>query len=208
MNKFLLSWMKSSEPEAPVLLTGVSDEKMEQVVSGIAAREDVEVTRLATDKPTISIEELRELFSVIARTTLAAKRLVVMPAAERLSLPAANALLKSLEDSTKTTRFLLTSTNPGRLPTTIRSRCQQVRVAIAAGKTLGVNGKTPRVEEAAGEIEQLALNLGERLRHNGPSPELKLAFMRLRDYYCIKSLRGNEKLAREVLFASLPDNIT
>lgn len=196
MNKFLTGWMESSEPEAPVLLAGVSDRKMEQVVNEIADREDVEVTRLATDKPTISIEELREVFSVVARTTLAAKRLVVMRAAERLSLPAANALLKSLEESTRTTRWLLTSTNPGRLPVTIRSRCQQVRIAASSGQAPG------------DEIEEIAVKLGERLREDGPSAELKLAFMRLRDYCCIKSLRGNEKLAREVLFASLPENIT
>lgn len=194
--RFLADWISSDEAEAPVLLTGVSEAKLEQVAQYLADREDVEVVRLTTDKPTIPIEELRRVFAAIARTTLAAKRLVVLPAAERLSLPAANALLKSLEESRKTTRWLLTSTNPGRLPVTIRSRCQQVRIAAFL------------VEEAASEIDQIAINLSELLREKGPSPELKLAFMRLRDYYCIKSLRGNEKLAREVLFASLPENIT
>lgn len=199
--QFLERWLTSEDAEAPVLLTGGDRAKLEQSTEDMAGREEVEVVKLMTEKPTISIEELREVLAAVVLTTLVSKRLVIIPAAERLSLPAANALLKSLEESSRTTRFLLTSTNPGRLLPTIRSRCQQVRVAPL--RPSGYAGQA-----TGDEIEETAVSLGERLREGGPSPELKLAFMRLRDYYYIKSLRGNEKLAKEVLFASLLDGVT
>lgn len=194
--QFLQHWLDSDEAEAPVLLTGADEAKLKSIAEKMAEREDVEVVRMAAEKPTISINELREVFYNIARTTLGSKRLIIIPAPERLSLPAGNALLKALEESTAANRFLLTSTNPGRLLPTIRSRCLPVWIASVSARETGA------------EIGQLAVDLSERLSRYGPSRELRLAFMRLRDYYCIKSLRGNEKLAREVLFASLPHNAT
>lgn len=194
--QFLQHWLDSDEAEAPVLLTGADEARLKNAAEKMAEREDVEVVRMADEKPTISINEWRGVFYNIARTTLRSKRLIIIPAPERLSLPAGNALLKALEESTAANRFLLTSTNPGRLLPTIRSRCLLVWMASAASK------------ETGDEIGRLAADLSERLSRHGPSRELRLAFMRLRDYYCIKSLRGNEKLAREVLFASLPHNAT
>ncbi len=199
--QFLQHWLDSDEAEAPVLLTGAYEAELKRRAEEMAEREDVEVVQMAAENPTISIKELREVFYNIARTTLGSKRLIIIPASERLSLPAGNALLKALEESTAANRFLLMSTNPGRLLPTIRSRCQQVRVVPVASST-------PGVSPAASEIDQVAINLSDQLHEEGPSRELRLAFMRLRDYYCIKSLRGNEKLAREVLFASLPHNAT
>lgn len=197
--QFLEHWLDCEEAEAPVLLIGTDGQELEQLAEKMAEREGVEVVRFLTENPTISIEELREVLAAVARTTLMSKRLVIMPAAERLSLPAANALLKSLEEHSAATRWLLTSTNPGRLLPTIRSRCQQVWVAPAASSLRG---------EADDEVTQITKNLSEQLHEAGPSRELTLAFTRLRDYYHIKSVRGNEKLAREVLLASLPENTT
>lgn len=194
--QFLQHWLDSDEAEAPVLLTGADEAKLKSTAEKMAEREDVEVVRMANEKLTISINELRGVFYNIARTTLGNKRLIIIPAPERLSLPAGNALLKILEESTAANRFLLTSTNPGRLLLTIRSRCLPVWIASASAG------------ETGDEMGRLAADLSERLSRHGPSRELRLAFMRLRDYYCIKSLRGNEKLAREVLFASLPNNAT
>jgi len=194
--QFLQHWLDSDEAEAPVLLTGTHAAELKRRAEEMTAREDVEVVQIAAEKLTISIKELRGVFYNIARTTLGSKRLIIIPAPERLSLPAGNALLKALEESTAANRFLLTSTNPGRLLPTIRSRCLSVWIASASAG------------ETGDEMGRLAMGLSERLSRHGPSRELRLAFMRLRDYYCIKSLRGNEKLAREVLFASLPNNAT
>lgn len=196
VQQFLQHWLDSDEAEAPVLLTGADEAELRRAVEKMTEQKDVEVVLIAAENPTISIKELRGVFYNMARTTWRSKRLVVIPAGERLSLPAGNSLLKALEESTAANRFLLTSTNPGRLLSTIRSRCLLVWLASTAAP------------EISDEIGRLAADLSEQLSRHGPSQELRLAFRRLRDYYCIKSLRGNEKLAREVLFASLPRNAT
>ena len=76
------------------------------------------------------LELNRELIGALELTSHegAAKALVVEPA-ESMTLAAANALLKTLEEPTPSTYFLLVSHQPGLLPTTVRSRCQVVSVA-------------------------------------------------------------------------------
>src|SRR3989338_8944873 len=68
--QFLQHWLDSDEAEAPVLLTGADEAKLKRAVEKMAEREDVEVVRIAAEKPAISINELREVFYNIARTTL------------------------------------------------------------------------------------------------------------------------------------------
>ncbi|MEE2645220.1 MAG: hypothetical protein VYD19_09835, partial [Myxococcota bacterium] len=54
-------------------------------------------------------------------------RVVLIEEAERLNLAAANALLKTLEEPSPGTYFILLSDAPERLLPTIRSRCQLIR---------------------------------------------------------------------------------
>ena len=55
------------------------------------------------------------------------RRVVLIEEAERLNLAAANALLKTLEEPSPGTYFILLSDAPERLIPTIRSRCQLIR---------------------------------------------------------------------------------
>ena len=79
------------------------------------------------DKETISIDQVRE---VIETFTLTAHRggakVILIEPAEALTTAAANALLKTLEEPTPQGYLLLVSHQPGRLPATIRSRCQHL----------------------------------------------------------------------------------
>ena len=79
----------------------------------------------AVDKRSISVEQVREAIGALELTSLGgvAKALIVEPA-EAMTLPAANALLKTLEEPTRSTYFFLVSHQPGFLPATVRSRCQ------------------------------------------------------------------------------------
>ncbi len=75
----------------------------------------------------IGVDDVRE--QVIARLARTAsydrfKFLVIEPA-ERMTRAAANALLKSLEEPPPRNALFLLSHQPGRLPPTIRSRCQK-----------------------------------------------------------------------------------
>lgn len=76
----------------------------------------------------ISIAQVRGLQSLFVTTpSLSPRRVVVIDAIDDLERPAANALLKNLEEPPAGTLFLLVSHAPGRLLPTIRSRCRTLR---------------------------------------------------------------------------------
>jgi DNA polymerase III subunit delta' len=76
----------------------------------------------------IRIAQIRMLEPVLAvRPSLGERRVIIIDAADDLERPAANALLKSLEEPPAGTVFLLVSHAPGRLLPTIRSRCRLLR---------------------------------------------------------------------------------
>jgi DNA polymerase III subunit delta' len=83
----------------------------------------------AADKRTISIEQVREVQERLALKSLrAVAKVVVIEPAEAMTQGAANALLKTLEEPTDDTWLMLLAHQPGRLPATIRSRCQMITV--------------------------------------------------------------------------------
>jgi DNA polymerase-3 subunit delta' len=98
------------------------------------------------DKETISVDQVRE---VTATFTLTAHRggakVVLIEPAEALTTAAANALLKTLEEPTPGGYLLLISHQPGRLPATVRSRCQHVALrapdSAALARWLGTSPK-------------------------------------------------------------------
>lgn len=76
----------------------------------------------------IAIEQVRLLQALFATApSLSRRRVVLIDAIDDLERPAANALLKSLEEPPQGTIFLLVSHAPGRLLPTIRSRCRLLR---------------------------------------------------------------------------------
>ena len=77
----------------------------------------------------ISIDQIRELEEFIGMTAFRdGARVVLIDPAERMSVPAANALLKMLEEPGPRTYFLLVTHRPDSLPATVRSRCRTVTV--------------------------------------------------------------------------------
>lgn len=91
------------------------------------------------DKRAIGIEQIRSVSDVLHLTSQSrAAKLVIIEPAESMTTPAANALLKTLEEPTPETYLMLVSHQPGTLPGTIRSRCQTLsinapaRAAVAA----------------------------------------------------------------------------
>jgi len=81
------------------------------------------------DKRTISVEQVRDVIEAVSLTAHGgAAKVVVVEPADALTTAAANALLKTLEEPSANTYLLLLSHQPGRLPPTIRSRCQRLNV--------------------------------------------------------------------------------
>jgi hypothetical protein len=80
-------------------------------------------------------------------------RVFIVEEATALAPPAANALLKTLEEPPSRTLFVLCTTAPEQLLPTIRSRCQRVR--FAAGTALPPDadpGRAQRVAELGAEL--------------------------------------------------------
>jgi DNA polymerase-3 subunit delta' len=75
----------------------------------------------------IGVEAIRDLNSALNQTPAEGGwRIVIIDGADRMNRNAANALLKRLEEPPVKTVFFLTTTLPGRLLPTIRSRCQLI----------------------------------------------------------------------------------
>lgn len=90
---------------------------------------DCRVVEPPEDKTVIAVDQVRELsgwFSLTAQHGRG-KAAVIAPA-DRMNINAANSLLKTLEEPPAGALLVLATHRPGRLPATIRSRCQQTVV--------------------------------------------------------------------------------
>lgn len=79
------------------------------------------------DSKFIRVDQIRALSARLSVTSqLGGYRVAVIAPAQRMNAEAANSLLKTLEEPGADTVLLLVSSQPARLPATIRSRCQRV----------------------------------------------------------------------------------
>ncbi|MDR1710220.1 MAG: DNA polymerase III subunit delta' [Candidatus Accumulibacter sp.] len=134
----------------------------------------------------IKIDQIRALDDFLhVGTHRQGLRVVLIHPAEAMNRPAANSLLKSLEEPVPGTLFLLVSSEPERLLPTIRSRCQRLPVpapdaALAqawlaeagvgeAGRWLALAGGSPllAVELAKGDERALLDALTAELAKGG-----------------------------------------
>jgi DNA polymerase-3 subunit delta' len=120
---------------------------------------DVHVVEPSGAAGLIRIDDVRHILGRVALRPYAARvQVVILDGADRLTEEAANSLLKSLEEPSATTHFLLlTAQLAGCLPTII-SRCQPVRCAplpaqVLAGALREQAGCAP---EAAAAIARLS----------------------------------------------------
>ncbi|MAF81251.1 hypothetical protein CL628_04535 [bacterium] len=209
----LQQWLDSSEP-APLIISSPRQAPLDEAYA-VITEASAEHIVLEPDKGTISIKAVREMLSAVAATSWQGRRTVIIREAESLTAQASSALLKILEDASAQTRFVLITRWPQRLLTTIRSRCQQIRLKTARVPSadsvqplpgvlelLSENAKAHHLDdELLGQIQEA---LEAQLRDQGPSPQLKIAYQRLRDYYLISSRRGSTKLSKDVLLGALP----
>ena len=85
-------------------------------------------------KSAISVEQIRDLIGnlMLSSSRQGGRKVALIEPAELMSISAANSLLKTLEEPPADTLLLLVSSSPGRLPATVRSRCQSVALAAPA----------------------------------------------------------------------------
>lgn len=78
----------------------------------------------------ISIDEIRQVIRfTMCRPYIGRRKVVILAEAERLTVEAANAFLKTLEEPLGNTLLLLLSERPAVLPETVQSRCQVIRLS-------------------------------------------------------------------------------
>ncbi len=135
----------------------------------------------------IKIDQVRDLQGFLTiGTHRAGARVVVMHPAEAMNIRAQNAFLKSLEEPTPGTHFLLVSSQADRLLATVRSRCQkfalnfpETRLAVQwleeqghanGAALLAAAGGAPLLALRQAETEGLRLRLLEQLRDPGFDP--------------------------------------
>jgi DNA polymerase-3 subunit delta' len=91
---------------------------------------DIHLISPLPDKRDISIDQLRELqHDLSLRPYEGPRKACIIDPAERMSVNAANSLLKTLEEPPGNALIILLTENAGMLLSTVRSRCQLIRFA-------------------------------------------------------------------------------
>ncbi len=116
-------------------------------------------------KKFISIGQVREMFERIWQTSVSkgVQKIVIINGIDRISIEAANALLKNLEDSPPLTTFILIANSLDNVLPTIRSRSQLVYFAPVKTGTLHDYLQTSHglTAEQASEVAELAHGMPE-----------------------------------------------
>ena len=132
------------------------------------------------DKETISVEQVRDVIESFALTAHRGRgKVVIVEYAEALTTAAANALLKTLEEPSQNSYLLLLSHQPGRLPATIRSRCQQLKLVA------------PPVAVVAAWLDKAASAVAEAQQAVGSAPLRIAAVMQASDLSVFNALQDD-----------------
>ena len=116
------------------------------------------------DRKLIGIEQIREVNERLALTASGGTRkVVVMAPAEAMTRPAANTLLKTLEEPPGDTVFILVSDRSSLLPATVRSRCQALSFPCPPAP-LALQWLKGRIDEGQSAAALLGLAQGAPLR--------------------------------------------
>ncbi|HVE71768.1 MAG TPA: hypothetical protein VNI54_10395 [Thermoanaerobaculia bacterium] len=111
---------------------------------------DVHFIEAAADKKLISIEQIRD---IVAEATLrpyeGRNKVFLIDPADGLSVSGSNSLLKTLEEPTRDTTFLLLTRSPDLLLPTIKSRSQHIYVGDTAAATLTGPREATRIRQVA-----------------------------------------------------------
>ncbi|MEM8696024.1 MAG: DNA polymerase III subunit delta' [Pseudomonadota bacterium] len=119
----------------------------------------------------ISVDQVRAIQSLFATTpSMSDWRAVVIDAIDDLERPAANALLKNLEEPPANCVFLLVCHSPGRILPTIRSRCRMLKFS-----RLSDDAMTSAIAQAAPDLDAGERETLVRIGNGAPGQALQYA---------------------------------
>ncbi|WP_188037789.1 DNA polymerase III subunit delta', partial [Actinotalea sp. JY-7885] len=128
-----------------------------------------DVMVVATEKVTISIDEVRELIGVAQRAPSQGRwRVIVLEDADRMVERTSNVLLKAIEEPPPRTVWLLCAPSPQDVVVTIRSRCRGVALRVppvddVAALLVERDGADREVARMAARAAQSHIGLARRL---------------------------------------------
>ena len=144
-----------------------------------------DVTIVATEKVTISIEEVRELIGLAQRSPSQGRwRVIIVEDADRMVERTSNVLLKAIEEPPPRTVWLLCAPSPQDVVTTIRSRCRNVvlrvpPVADVAALLVTRDGVDPAVADVAARAAQSHVGLARRLARDPEARQRRARVLQL-----------------------------
>lgn len=125
----------------------------------------------------VGIDQIRDVIRFSAQTSaLGRYQILVIHPADGMTLAAANAFLKCLEEPAQDTLIVLVTRSPAGVPATIRSRCQQVRLSTPAYESAlnwlaMLNGDRQLAQRALAAAEGMPLLADFLLRGDGALDE-------------------------------------
>ncbi|MGE0761760.1 MAG: hypothetical protein AB7N80_00640 [Bdellovibrionales bacterium] len=119
----------------------------------IKAQQSESLLLVQPENGVIKIDQVRPVREALSLENWSGARVVILDQAESLNPQAANALLKVIEEPPPATYFFLTTRQPSALLSTIRSRCQLVRL-------LNANEAEPFVAEFSDQAEFVKQSMG------------------------------------------------
>jgi DNA polymerase-3 subunit delta' len=144
----------------------------ERVQAQVAARTHPDLAVLASDRVTITIDEVRRLVASSQYSPSVARyRVIVLEDADRMTERTSNVLLKALEEPPPRTVWILCAPSEADLLPTIRSRVRVVRLRVpdpqeVADLLVRRNGVDPAVALRAAEEAQSHIGMALRLATN------------------------------------------
>ena len=116
---------------------------------------DLLLLQVPEGKTAIGIDQVREATHFLQQTPLyGAAKLLLVRDADQMTLAAANSLLKTLEEPPGNALVLLSSAEAWRLPPTVRSRCQMLRLPFIE-KDAALEWLGSQLHLTAADAEQL-----------------------------------------------------
>lgn len=221
-------WLNSNQAEQPILLISHSEAHIEELCShairitvpGASAEAgnhpDAITVRAQEDKKHISVDDIKALKSHLATKPSSGKRIVCIPKAETMLSDSANMLLKTLEESPASTRFLLGAPARRSVLITILSRCivmplapdtehteKNINVTELLKTYSAIRISGPYDEDELADIATLIREYASQMR---ATPQLAQVAVRLKEYYKTSKTPGaNIKLASDILLSSLAE---
>ena len=155
-----------------------------QACTTTVAGTHADVTVVATEKVTISIEEVRELIGLAQRAPSQGRwRVIIVEDADRMVERTSNVLLKAIEEPPPRTVWLLCAPSPQDVVTTIRSRCRSVVLRVPpvadVAALLVAHGVDPQVADVAARAAQSHVGLARRLARDPEARQRRARVLQL-----------------------------